>query len=293
VVGFSWQEILTTETRSTQRLKIKASLRGMPRIAVGNIDLYYETHGEGEPLVLIPGFSAGMWIWFRQTEALSRYFRVITFDPRGVSRSDQPEGPQTIRLLADDVASLLRTIGVESSHILGASFGGFVAQEFALAYPGMTRTLTLCCTSFGGPNHVLPSAETLLAIASTKGLNSEERMRQNLLLAFSPLFIHEHSDEVEQVIKLRVANVVPEHVYLSQLQAAVAFDVEDRVNQIKAPTLVLSGDEDVIVPMQNSSNLAAAIPGAQLKIISGGSHTFFIERDDNFNRTVADFIKGR
>ncbi len=140
-------------------------------------------------MVLIPGFAAGRWIWFKQIGDLSRHFRVITFDPRGVSASDKPEGSQTISLLADDVAHLLQTIGIESAHVVGASFGGFVAQEFALKYPSMTRKLVLCCTSFGGPNHVAPAPETLLALTSTKGLDSEERMRANLLLAFSPEYV--------------------------------------------------------------------------------------------------------
>jgi pimeloyl-ACP methyl ester carboxylesterase len=186
---------------------------------------------------------------------------------------------------------LLRALGLESAHVLGASFGGFVAQEFALAYPEMTRTLTLCCTSFSGPNHVSPSAETLMALASTKGLNSEERMRQNLLMAFTPEFMRAHADEVEEVVRLRTANHVPEHAYLSQLQAAIAFNAEDRVGEIKARTLVISGDADVIVPVQNSYNLAANIPGAELVLLKGGSHTFFIEQADEFNRIVVDFIE--
>jgi len=262
----------------------------MPKTRVGEIQLYYEQHGEGEPLILIPGFAAGIWIWFKQSEALAQNFQVVTFDLRGVARSDQSEGIQTIRLIADDVAGLLQAIGLESAHVLGASFGGFVAQEFALESPQMTRTLTLCCTSFGGPNHVSPSAETLLALASTKGLNSEERMRQNLLMAFTPQFISDHADEIEEVVRLRIANHVPEQTYLSQLQAAIAFNAEERVGAIKARTLVISGDADVIVPVQNSRNLAAKIPGAELVLLKGGGHAFFIEQADQFNLAVTDFI---
>ena len=139
----------------------------MPKVSVNGLHLFYEIEGEGEPVVLIPGFAAGRWIWFKQTADLSRKFRVIIFDPRGVSASDKPEGSQTIGLLADDIAHLLKTIGIESAHVVGASFGGFVAQEFALNYPAMTRKLVLCCTSFGGPNHVAPERETLIALAST------------------------------------------------------------------------------------------------------------------------------
>ncbi|HET6977194.1 MAG TPA: alpha/beta fold hydrolase [Pyrinomonadaceae bacterium] len=264
----------------------------MPKVAVNGLELYYESEGEGEPVVLIPGFAAGRWIWFKQTAELAHNFRVIIFDPRGVSASDKPEGPQTISLLADDVAHLLQTIGITSAHIVGASFGGFVAQEFALKYPALTRKLVLCCTSFGGPNHIVPAPETLMALASTKGLNSEERMRANLLLAFTPEFVKTQAAEVDHIVHLRATNDVPEHIYLSQLHAAMNFNVESRLSEIKSPTLVLSGDADVIVPVQNSRNLAAKIPGAKLHIVKDGSHTFFIEQAEEFNQSISAFISG-
>ena len=262
----------------------------MPKVSVNGLKIYYEIEGDGAPVVLIPGFAAGRWIWFKQTAELSRNFRVIVFDPRGVSASDKPEGPQTIGLLADDVAHLLDTIGIESAHIVGASFGGFVAQEFALKYPAMTRKLVLCCTSFGGPNHVVPAPETLQALASTKGLNSEERMRANLLLAFTPEYVQSQVDEVDHIVRMRATNEVPEHIYMSQLQAAMSFNTESRLAEIKNPTLVLSGDADIIVPVQNSRNLAAKIPGAKLQIVAGGSHTFFIEQAGRFNQIVKEFL---
>ena len=262
----------------------------MPKVSVHGLKLYYEIEGDGAPVVLIPGFAAGGWIWFKQTAELARNFRVIIFDPRGVSASEKPQGPQTITVLADDVAHLLKTIGIESAHIVGASFGGFVAQEFALRYPSMTRKLVLCCTSFGGPNHVLPSPETLQALASTKGLNSEERMRANLLMAFTPEYVRTQVDEVDHIVHLRATNEVPEHIYLSQLQAAMSFNVESRLEEIKSSTLVLSGDADIIVPVQNSRNLASKIPGATLQIINSGSHTFFIEQAGEFNRIVTEFL---
>ena len=262
----------------------------MPRISVNGLQLYYEIEGDGEPVVLIPGFAAGRWIWFKQVGDLSRHFRVITFDPRGVSASDKPEGSQTIGLLADDVAHLLQTIGIESAHVVGASFGGFVAQEFALKYSSTVRKLVLCCTSFGGPNHVAAAPETLAAMASTKVLNSEERVRANLLLAFSPEYVRTRVADVEEVVGLRAANEVPDHICLSQWQAAINFNAESRVDQIDRPTLVLSGDTDVIVPVQNSRNLAAKIPGAELSICEGGSHTFFIEQPGEFNSVVSEFL---
>lgn len=262
----------------------------MPQAQINDAELYYEEHGEGEPVVLIPGFGAGMWIWFKQVKELARSFRVITFDPRGIARSGTIAAFASMGQLAQDVAGLLQALGIERAHIVGASFGGFVAQEFALAYPERTVTLTLCCTSYGGTGHVPPSAETLAAIASTKGLNTAERVRANLLLAFSPEYVAREQEEVEQVIALREANFVPEEVYLHQLQAAVAFDASSRVSQIAARTLVITGDADIIVPAVNSRNLAARIPRATLRVIAGGSHTFFIEKADEFNPALLEFI---
>ena len=216
----------------------------MPTASVNGFKLHYEIEGAGEPLVLIPGFASGREIWFRQIPAFMRNFRVISFDPRGVAASDRPEGPQSIGLLADDLAHLLIALHVPSAHIVAVSFGGFVAQEFALKYPLMTRKLVLCCTSFGGPNHVKSDMDLNL----TRELNS------------------------------------------NQFDAAVAFNAESKVEGIRSKTLVLSGDQDNIVPVQNSRNLAAKIPGAKLCIVEGGSHAFFIERADEFNEIVTEFL---
>ena len=216
----------------------------MPKASVNGFKLHYEIEGDGEALVLIPGFASGLSQWTRQAPALSRHFRVISFDPRGVDESDKPEGPQTIGLLADDLALLLLALHVPSAHVLGVSFGGFVAQEFALKYPLMTRKLVLCCTSFGGPNHV----KTDMDLTQTRELNS------------------------------------------NQFDAAVAFNTEPRVEGIRSETLVLSGDQDNIVPVQNSRNLAAKIPGAKLCIVEGGGHTFFIDRAEEFNQLLIDFL---
>lgn len=228
----------------------------MPKVSIDGFQLYYESDGDGEPLILVPGFASGCLIWQKQVGPLARHFRVITFDPRGVSRSAQPEGPQTIGLLADDVAALLKFLNIESAHVLGLSFGGFVAQEFVLRYPRMTRKLVLCCTSFGGPNHVVPAPEIMAEISQP-----------------------------------RATAGVSEEMYLRQLQAATAFNVEARLDAITSPTLIVSGDADVIVPVKNSYNLLKQIPNAELKIVAGGGHMFFSEQADKFNQIVVDFLR--
>lgn len=265
----------------------------MPLININNINLYYESHGSGEPLVLIPGFASGIWSWFKQIDELSKHFHIICFDPRGISRSDKPQEAITIKLLADDVAALLDELGIENANILGVSFGGFVAQEFAISYPQKVKHLILCCTSFGGQNHVMPPVEILSAFASTKELNSEERVRENLMLAFNRSYIETHTEEIDRVCKLHEANFVPEYSYMLQFQAAAMFDTSVRVSCIQSPTLILTGDKDIIVPTENSYNLAELIPNSELKLIESGSHLFFIEQADEFNQIVKDFIESK
>lgn len=263
----------------------------MPEIQFNGTRLYYESQGEGEPVVLVPGFGAGLWIWFKQVPDFARRFRTVVFDPRGVARSAHRDEPMTIEMLADDVAALLDALGVGSAHVLGASFGGFVAQEFALQHPERVRSLVLACTSYGGLGHVRPPDETLRAIAATKGLDTQERVSENLLLAFTPGYAESEAAEFGRMARLRAESPVEEYVYRRQLQAAVGFEAAPRVADIKAPTLVITGDADRIVPPENSYNLAARIPGARLRVVAGGSHTFFIERAGEFNRAVVEFIE--
>jgi pimeloyl-ACP methyl ester carboxylesterase len=256
--------------------------------------LYYESRGAGEPLILIPGFAAGAWTWFEQIEDLSQTFRVITFDPRGVSRSAIDEnltGAISLKTNAADIVRLLDFLDIEKANVLGVSFGGFVAQEFALWFPERLNRLILACTSFGGTNHVAPDLEVLAAFVAADDLNKEERVRRFMIPAFTPEFAAARGEIIEKVCRLRTENVVPEKVYSEQLNAAVTFDAERRVSQIRAETLILTGDRDIVVPPQNSSNLAKAIPNSTLKIVENGSHMFFIENSKEFNQTVTAFLK--
>lgn len=254
--------------------------------------LFYESHGAGEPLVLIPGFASGAWAWFGQIEDLSKHFQIVVFDPRGVSHSAISDGaPVSLQTISDDIVNLLDELKIEKASVLGASFGGFVAQEFALTHPERLNKLILACTSFGGKNHVAPDLEVLTAFVSTGDLNKSERIRKFMIPAFTPEFRAENAEIVEKVCALREQNVVPENVYLAQLQAATTFDAEKEIAKIEAATLILTGDADVVVPPQNSYNLAKALPNSTLKIIEGGSHMFFIEKAEEFNKIVSQFVR--
>jgi len=265
----------------------------MPILNLPNTNISYEVLGTGEPLVLIPGFASGAWSWEWQTVELTKQFRVITFDPRGVARSELKTGSHiSIASIADDIAELLNELHIHAAHILGISFGGFVAQEFALRYPDRVRKLVLASTSFGGPNHVMPSMDVLAAFSSGDGLNDADKIRKNLTTAFTPDFVNDHGEEVERFCTLRESNVVPEEVYSQQLASALAFNAQDRIGEIRAETLVLTGDSDAVVPAENSRNLAEAIPNATLGVIADGGHMAFVENAEEFNGFVTDFLNG-
>ena len=260
----------------------------MPREVFSDFELYYSIDGEGEPLVLIPGFASGAWSWDGQVDAFSKRFRVITFDPRGVAASTAVRSSEvSIQLIAEDTAQLLDALAIESAHVLGISFGGFVAQEFAIKYPERVKKLVLASTSFGGPNHVPAVTDIYAAFVSMEGLNSPERVRKYLAASFAA---DTDPDIVERFCVLREQNPVPESIYTQQLKSAMAFNSEPRVPQIAAETLIITGDRDLIVPMRNSLNLKEKIPNSHLAVIPYAGHMAFVERPEEFNRIIEDFL---
>jgi pimeloyl-ACP methyl ester carboxylesterase len=253
--------------------------------------MYYESKGDGEPLILIPGFASGAWTWFCQTKDLSKDFKVITFDPRGIGKSGGDLKNLSMDTFVEDVRTVLDALEIEKTNVLGASFGGFVAQEFALEFPERIDKLILACTTAGGVHHVKPDIEILRSFSPDPNLTVGERIRKFIRPAFTDKFNAENAEEVEKVCQMRESNEVDDAVYFAQLQVAFSFDTSEKLSAIKNETLIITGDKDSVVPMENSINLAEKLPKTTLKIIENGSHMFFVENAAEFNRAVKDFLK--
>jgi pimeloyl-ACP methyl ester carboxylesterase len=258
---------------------------------VGDIDIYYETHGSGDPLVLIMGLRRNAEWWYRQIPALSEHFQIIAFDNRGAGRSDKPHVDYSIKMFADDTAGLMDALGIETAFVLGISMGGFIAQELAINHPAKVRRLILGCTGPGGSRAVVMAPERLEKFLYVEGLTPEEILRKDLDIYFSDDFIQDRPEAIEEFIQISLRHYQPGHAFLRQLGAIDKHDTLDRVGSISCPVLILSGDDDPLVPHQNSLILKELLPAAELRLFPSLRHCFFIEAADQFNAQVIDYLR--
>ena len=263
----------------------------MPTVKVNDINIYYEIHGEGEPLVLILGLSVDLTSWMLQTPEFSKKYRVIAFDNRGVGRTDAPDMPYSTKMMADDTAGLLDTLGIERAHVLGHSMGGFIAQELALTYPQRVKSLILASSGTRETSLGRNLIDTWVRMAQ-EGVSLETRLREQLLWVFTDASF-ENQDMVQMVITMMLANPYPQpaHGLARQTGADLEHDTGERIGKITAPTLVLVGKEDILTPVKMSEELAAGIPNAELVILEGGGHMSQSEVADKFNQAVLDFLE--
>jgi len=265
----------------------------MPKTQVGEVILNYDVAGKGDPLLLIMGLGASSAQWDPEliTE-LARAFRTITFDNRGTGQSDKPDAPYSIEMFADDAAGLLDKLEVPRAHIFGVSMGGMIAQEFALRHPRRTATLTLGCTTADGTHSVPPPPESLKILTAPRvGVSPEEVIRRGWPLGYTAKYIAENRALLESRIARLLEHPTPLFAFQRQLEGTYTLKTFDRLPQIKAPTLVVTGAEDVLIPAKNSEIIAAQIPGAKLHIIPGVGHAFMAEGRDAFLKVFLPFVK--
>lgn len=250
----------------------------MPTVDAAGTELYYERSGAGEPLLLIQGMSATHLAWGRPfMAALEDRFECIAFDNRGMGRSGRAEIPFAIADMAGDTAALLDALGLESTHVLGISMGGMIAQELALALPERVRTLTLGCTYCGGPEGTLmdPTDAQRLS-AAIAGRDPEVVLRLMWELNLSPSFRADES-RFEEFRRMAHELPAPGPVVMAQMRAVVAHDTCERLGSLEPPTLVVHGTADRIIGVDNGRQIARLI-GVEPVILDGVGHMFWWEQ---------------
>ena len=220
----------------------------MPTIRVNDINVYYEMHGEGEPLVLIPGLSIDITAFERIISELAQQYTVIAFDNRGAGRTDKPDIPYSIGMMADDTAGLLAALGITHAHVLGVSMGGRIATELTLRHPEMVKSLILVSTF-------------------VKRIPIRRRgVMFNLAITFP--FVRRIGKRYPQ----------PQYAFERQLQASRDYDASDRLPEISVPTLILQGRTDRQAPIQAAEEMHAGIHGSRLIAFDGGHLILFFRQ---------------
>jgi pimeloyl-ACP methyl ester carboxylesterase len=263
----------------------------MPKANVQGINLYYEVHGSGYPLILIRGLGSNADHWYCQVPAFSSHYSVVVFDNRGIGRSDIPDAPFTISKMAEDTVLLMDVLGIAKAHILGISMGGMIAQEIALKYGRRVNGLILACTHCGGVHAVQPAPDIIKDLSESLFAGTQEAAQKAIRCLFSDRTIQQTPDVVQRYGEVSKRFPPAAQVLIHQLKAIQGHDTWGDLIRIQNPTLVLVGKEDVLIPPENSKILAERIPNARLRVIEGGGHQFLIEQPDAFNNAVLEFLK--
>jgi len=262
----------------------------IPQVMVGDLNMYYEVHGKGEPLLLISGLGNDLNGWAFQVPEFAKKYCVTAFDNRGSGRTDAPDQPYSIAMMAEDTAGLMDALSIEKAHVLGVSMGGYIAQELAIRHPSRVESLILVTTSVGP--YLLKIS--ILQAWARQALRDMSPMTFFQILL--PFMFNDGSFEIPGVLEMAVGTIAghsstPPDVLARQMIACVEHDARGRIGQITAPTLVLAGKEDVFVPFSLSEELAASIPNAKLRLLHGGGHGFNASMADKFNRVVLEFLE--
>lgn len=267
----------------------------MSTAKANGINISYKVRGHGEPLVLIMGYSGARQGWFFQEHALRKHFTLITFDNRGIGKTDRPEGPYTTRMMAEDTIGVIDHLGIDRAHVLGVSMGGMIAQELAINHPDRVGRLVLGCTLAGRDDTSGYSPELVRALG-VEGADSESAVTGLPIAKLTDIVVSMSFNRWLYRLTLVPLQKLTTRLgstrgLSGQLEACLGHDTLDRLQMIHAPTLVIAGTADRVISPPSSEVLASTIPGARLVRVARGSHAMFIEMRGRFNQEVLDFLR--
>lgn len=261
----------------------------MPIARNGTVKLYWESTGEGPTVLLIAGQRMTVAGWWRTIPLLARQFRVIAFDNRDTGGSDHVAWPYAVAHMADDAAAVLDAAEAERVHVYGFALGGMVAQELALRHPDRLRSLVLGATTGGGVGAVLPGPLAMTYFARAGTMGPEEAEWAAVPYSYADSTRRFHAERIAENIAHRMISPAHTLASLHQAAAAAAHNAFDRLGQIDVPTLVVHGEQDVVVPSANGVLLAERIPGARLRLWKNAGHLYLID-EPRADREIARFL---
>ena len=260
----------------------------MPIAEVNGQRIYYEEHGEGEPLLAVMGLGGDHTAWLLQVPEWSKSHRLVVFDNRDVGQSSQAEGSYEVSDMAADALGLADHLGLDTFHLVGLSLGGAIAQEVAFAAPERVRTLTLCVT-YGWTGGFGDQRSAVLR-RIVEGMSREEFIEFVMMLVYSErLFDNPAFVDAARAAMLDNPHPQSTEAWVRQLEASGRHDARDRLGTLSMPVHVIGARRDIMVPPFRSEDLAEAIPGAKLTIVDA-AHLVNVEAAQEFNELVLGFI---
>ena len=259
----------------------------MPITKVNEININYAIEGNGTPLVMIAGLGVDLSLWKPQVSAFKEHYQVITFDNRGVGKSDKPEGSYSAKLMAEDTIQLMDFLKIENAHVLGASMGGLIAQEIAINYPERIIKLILVSTwacQDNEANGITPNMLEAMKLPTRRGF------KRLLGACFNKIF---YRLIVVPYLKFQTRRMKELEItgLMGQVECVKEYSSLDRLPLIKVPTLVLTGTKDRVIKHESSDTIYQKIPNAKLVKIKNGSHAFCMEMSKAFNKEVLEFLE--
>jgi pimeloyl-ACP methyl ester carboxylesterase len=236
--------------------------------------LHWERTGSGAPVLLITGLGLSGGAWWRTVPVLAQRLQVITFDNRGVGRSRVLLHAYTTEAMADDAATVLEAAGVDRVHVYGISLGGMVAQQLALRHPDRVRSLVVGATHAGGPRTHWPDREVLGFLRRRVQMRHEDAAWASVPFNYGDRCRAEHPERIAEDVAHRLALPFPVQAYRAQMWAATLHNCYGRLHRIDAPTLVVHGARDRMIPVENGRMIAERIPGAQLLELPESGHLY-------------------
>jgi pimeloyl-ACP methyl ester carboxylesterase len=237
---------------------------------------------------MIMGLSFPLEMWNRALPDISRRYRAIVFDNRGVGRSDVPRGPYRIAGMARDAMAVMDAAGIKSAHVMGASMGGMIAQELALRHPERVRSLLLGCTSCGGFRARPPNLRRVPIFRNWRGMNNEQRARAVIPMLYAK---DTPKEVIEEDLRVRLIRYPTMKGTLYQAMAIPFWSSYRRLPRLKMPTLIIHGEKDRVLPPANGRRLAERIPGARLRMIPGAGHMLISDRPEQTLGDILEFLR--
>jgi pimeloyl-ACP methyl ester carboxylesterase len=265
----------------------------MPSAQNAGASVSFELHGDrGEVVMLVPGLGLPGSAWGSVVDLLhGRGYKVMAVDPRGSGASDKPDAPYTAELVANDLRAVLEAANIESAHVVGLSMGGMIAQDFALRFPALARSLVLLST-FAAPDawftRLFHARRDLI-----ERIGIIEHFRIYLMFVFSPMAFRTIPDTIARVEQALHERPPAEKAYLRQIDYCLSHDSTSELGRVSVPTRVISGTHDFLIPAALGKELASLIPGAEYVEVEGASHALWLESPDTLVELIDGLIHDR